>query len=52
MEVLLSEVEARKNVLFGTLSSDISSIRKRSGRESVCEAVNAVGSEKRTQTEV
>ena len=25
MEVLLSEVEARKNVLFGTLSYDISS---------------------------
>jgi len=52
MEVLLSKVEARKNVLFGTLSSGISNKRKRSGWESVCEAVNAVGSEKRTQAEV
>ena len=52
MEVLLSEVEARKNVLFGTLSHDISSKLKRSGRESVSEAFNAVGSEKRTQAEV
>jgi len=52
MEVLLSEVEARKNVLFGTLSYDISSKRKRSGLEGVSEAFNAVGSEKRTQAEV
>ena len=35
MEVLLSEVEARKNVLFSTLSYDISSKRKRSGWERV-----------------
>ena len=52
MDVLLSEVETRKNVLFGTLSSGISRKRKRSGWESVCEAFNAVGSEKRTQAEV
>ena len=52
MEVLLSKVEARKNVLFGTLSSGISNKRKTSGWESVFEAVNAVGSEKRTQAEV
>ena len=52
MEVLLSEVEARKNVLFGALFYDISSKRKRSGWESVSEAFNAVGSEKRTQAEV
>ena len=52
MEVLLSEVEARKNVLFGTLSYDISSKRKRSGWERVSEAFNAVGSENRTQAEV
>jgi len=49
MEVLLSEVEARKNVLFGTLSY---SKGKRSGWESLSEAFNAVGSEKRTQAEV
>ena len=52
MEVLLSEVAARKNGLFGTLSYDISSKRKRNGWESVSEAFNAVGSEKRTQAEV
>ena len=52
MEVLLSEVEARKNGLFVTLSYDISSKRKRSGWESVSVAFNAVGSEKRTQAEV
>ena len=48
MEVLLSGVEARKNVLFGTLSYEISSKRKRSGWERVSEVFNAVGSEKRT----
>ena len=52
MEMLLSEGEARKNVLCGTLSPGISSKRKRSGWESVCKAVTAVGSEKRTQAEV
>ena len=36
----------------GTLSSDIRNKCKRSGWESVCEAVNGVGSEKRTQAEV
>ena len=49
MEVLLSEVEAHKNVLFGTLSYDISSKRKRSWWESLSEAL---GSEKCTQAEV
>ena len=39
MEVLLSEVEVRKNMLFGTLSSGINSKRKKSGWESMCEAV-------------
>ena len=52
LEVLLSEVEARKHVLFGTLSSGVSSKRKKTGWESVCQAVNAVGSETRTQAEV
>ena len=49
MEVLLSEVEALKNGLFGTLSYDINKKRKRNGWESVSEAFNAVGSEKRKQ---
>ncbi len=52
LEALLAEVEARKNVLFGMLPSGISNKRKRSEWESVCEAVNAVGSEKHTQAEV
>ena len=39
MEVLLSEVEARKNGLFGTLSSRISN-----KRVCVWACVNAVGS--------
>ena len=41
-----------KKVLFGTLSTGISSKRKRSEWDSVCEAVNAVGSEERTQPEI
>ena len=48
-------MEARKNAkngLFGTLSSGISSKRKRSGWESVCEVVNAVVSKKCTQAEL
>ena len=52
LEEVLSKVEARKNVLFGTLSSGIRSQRKKTGWESVCQAVNAVGSENRTQAEV
>ena len=52
MEVLLSEEEMRKNVLFGTLSSGIRNKRKRSRWETVCEAVNAVGSEKCKQAEM
>ena len=40
------------SMLFGTLSSGISNKPKRSGWESVYEAVNVVCSEKRTQAEV
>ncbi|KAL6469111.1 hypothetical protein MHYP_G00226350 [Metynnis hypsauchen] len=47
VETLLNEVEARKKCLFGTLSSGITAKRKRSEWDSVCEAVNAVGSEHR-----
>ncbi|XP_061593275.1 nuclear apoptosis-inducing factor 1-like [Cololabis saira] len=52
METLLSEVEARKRVLSGTLSSGITRKRKRSEWDSVCDAVNAVGSEQRTHAEL
>jgi len=48
LEVLLSEVEARKNVLFGTLSSGISNKLKRG----VGGRAWARRSEKRTQAEV
>lgn len=52
LEVLLAEVEVRKNVLYGTLPFGISNKRKRSEWESVCEAINAVGSDKCIQAEV
>ncbi|XP_067245457.1 nuclear apoptosis-inducing factor 1-like [Chanodichthys erythropterus] len=48
LEVLLSEVETRKNILFGTLSSGINNKRKKYEWESLADAVNAVGSESRT----
>ncbi|KAL6469081.1 hypothetical protein MHYP_G00226050 [Metynnis hypsauchen] len=52
VETLLNEVEARKKCLFGALSSGITAKRKRSEWDSVCEAVNAVGSEQRTLAEI
>ncbi|XP_017288266.1 nuclear apoptosis-inducing factor 1-like [Kryptolebias marmoratus] len=52
LETLLSEVEARKKLLFGTLSSGVTAKCKRSEWDSVCEAVNAVGSEQRTPAEL
>ncbi|XP_052464014.1 nuclear apoptosis-inducing factor 1-like [Carassius gibelio] len=52
LEVLLSEVETRKHILFGTLSSGINNKRKKYEWESLAEAVNAVGSESRTVNEL
>ncbi len=52
LEMLLNEVEAHKHILFGTLSSGINTKRKKSEWESVCEAVNAVGSEQLTSSEL
>lgn len=52
METLLNEVDARKHILFGTPSSGIDSKCKKSEWESVCETVNAVGSEQHTPTEL
>ena len=43
VEVLISEVEARHKVLFGSLSSGISTKTKRLHWEHVTKAVNAVG---------
>ncbi|XDV52492.1 hypothetical protein PO909_021219 [Leuciscus waleckii] len=51
MEVLLSEVEGRKKVLFGGLSAGISNKRKILEWEQVTEAVNAVTSVPRTVQE-
>lgn len=51
MEVLLSEVEGRKKVLFGGLSAGISNKRNILEWEQVTEAVNAVTSVPRTVQE-
>uniref|UniRef100_A0A8C5AEI9 Myb/SANT-like DNA-binding domain-containing protein n=1 Tax=Gadus morhua TaxID=8049 RepID=A0A8C5AEI9_GADMO len=52
LEILLHEVEMRKHMLFGTLSTGINAKQKRSEWERVCEAVNAVGSQQRTHSEI
>lgn len=48
------EVETRKNILFGTLSSRIINKKKKKKNEweSLADAVNAVGSENRTVNEL
>ena len=45
IEVLITEVEARKFVLFGGLSSGINNLKKSAEWQTVTRAVNAVGSE-------
>ncbi|KAE8284740.1 Nuclear apoptosis-inducing factor 1 [Larimichthys crocea] len=52
LEVLINEVETRREILFGTLSTGVNTKRKRREWEHVCEAVNAVGSEQRTESEL
>ncbi|XP_027132538.1 nuclear apoptosis-inducing factor 1-like [Larimichthys crocea] len=52
LEVLINEVEMHREILFGTLSTGINAKRKRREWEHVCEAVNAVGSEQRTESEL
>uniref|UniRef100_A0A8C5CRZ1 Myb/SANT-like DNA-binding domain-containing protein n=1 Tax=Gadus morhua TaxID=8049 RepID=A0A8C5CRZ1_GADMO len=52
LEILLHEVEMRKHMLFGTLSTGMNAKQKRSEWERVCEAVNAVGSQQRTHSEI
>uniref|UniRef100_A0A8C5C235 Myb/SANT-like DNA-binding domain-containing protein n=1 Tax=Gadus morhua TaxID=8049 RepID=A0A8C5C235_GADMO len=52
LEILLHEVEMRKHMLFGTLSTGTNAKQKRSEWERVCEAVNAVGSQQRTHSEI
>ncbi|XP_039623892.1 nuclear apoptosis-inducing factor 1-like [Polypterus senegalus] len=52
MEVLLAEIEARKNVLFGNLGSGISNKRKVMEWHSVADAVKSAGAEDRTVSEL
>ncbi|XP_039630071.1 nuclear apoptosis-inducing factor 1-like [Polypterus senegalus] len=52
MEVLLSEIEARKNVLFSNLGSGISNKRKVMEWHSVADAVKSAGAEDRTVSEL
>lgn len=52
LETLLNEVEARKSVLFGFLSTGISAKSKRVEWDKVCLAVNAVGSQQRTAADL
>ncbi|KAK0146661.1 t-SNARE domain-containing protein 1 [Merluccius polli] len=52
LEIVVNEVETWREILFGTLSAGINMKRTRNEWERVCEAVNAVGSEQRTRTQV
>ncbi|KAK0152986.1 t-SNARE domain-containing protein 1 [Merluccius polli] len=52
LEIVVNDVEPRREILFGTLSAGINMKRKRNEWERVCEAVNAVGSEQRTHIQV
>ena len=52
MEVLISEVEARNNILFGSLSSGISTKTKKLAWEKVAKSVNGVGAESRTVADI
>ncbi|XP_059896290.1 uncharacterized protein LOC132448783 [Gadus macrocephalus] len=52
LEILVHEVEMRKHMLFGTLSTGINAKQKINEWERVCEAVNSVGSQQRTHSEI
>ena len=52
MEVLISEVEARNNILFGSLSSGISTKTKKLAWEKVAKSVNGVGAESQTVADI
>ena len=52
VEVLISEVEARNNILFGSLSSGISTKTKKLAWEKVAKSVNDVGAESRTVADI
>ena len=50
--MLISEVEARNNILFGSLSSGISTKTKKLAWEKVAKSVNDVGAESRTVADI
>ena len=52
VEVLISEVEARNNILFGSLSSGISTKTKNQAWEKVAKSINEVGAESRTVADI
>ncbi|KAK0146659.1 t-SNARE domain-containing protein 1 [Merluccius polli] len=52
VEVLISEVEARNNILFGSLSSGISTKTKKLAWEKVAKSVNDVGAESQTVADI
>lgn len=52
IEVLLTEVETRKHVLFGSLKEGISNRIKKLQWQNIADAINKVGSETRTLDEV
>lgn len=52
VEVLISEVEARNKILFGSLSSGISTKSKKLAWENVAGSINEVGAESRTVADI
>ena len=52
IEVLVGEVETHQNILFGTLDAGVTKKRKNATWEKVTTAVNAVGSEERSLSEI
>lgn len=52
VEALISEVEAKRTILFGSLSSGISAKTKRIAWENIAKSVNDVGSENRSTADV
>ena len=51
LEIVVNEVETRREILSGPLSAGIHMKRTRNESERVCEAVHAVGSEQRAHTQ-
>ncbi len=52
IEVLVGEVETNQKILFGTLNAGVTNKRKNAAWEKVTTAVNSVGSEERSLSEI